>query len=100
MSNSSAPPNSEVPTARQRPRGLLQAPIEPVDDSGVGAFRAGTLAFAVATVVLFALRNRMDEDGRGWWLGVALAGTVIGLVGLWWTRRRARRLALDQSNRD
>lgn len=73
-----------------RPRGLVQAPIEPVDDSGVRAAIIGTLLFAVATVVLAVRYTALVAQGHGWYLGVAVAGTVLGGAGVLWTLRRSR----------
>lgn len=78
-----------VPTPARR--GLVQAPIDPVDDSGVRAAVVGTVLFAVASVVLATQLNDLSNTGRGWYLGVALAGMALGLVGIAWTMRRSRR---------
>ena len=83
--------SNEQPVPPQSRRGLVQAPIDPVDDSGVRAAVVGTILFAVASVVLAAQLSDLSTTGRGWYLGVALAGTALGLVGIIWTMRRARR---------
>lgn len=62
--------------------------IKPLDVDGVGAIVVGTAAWAVALVVLFLMRGRLQESGAEWWIWVALAGFLLGFPGLWYTTRR------------
>jgi hypothetical protein len=52
-----------------------------------------TLGWAIALVVLLALRGALHADVR-WWVWTCVAGLVMGLFGLWYVpflkRRRAR----------
>jgi hypothetical protein len=48
----------------------------------------GTLAWAVALVVLLAMRSRLDARGDGWWIWVAVSGLLLGGAGSLWVRRR------------
>ncbi len=48
----------------------------------------GTIAWAVAFVVLLFFRSDLVEHGTDWWLWVCVTGFAFGLIGIWWTRRR------------
>lgn len=69
-----------------RRRGLVQAPVKPLDEDGVQVAALGTLVWAVASVVLL-VRGDASPD---WWLWTALFGTVIGMLGLGYCLRRKR----------
>lgn len=75
---------------------IQQAEVSPLDVDGVQAATLGTVAFALAAVIMLIGYDRLVAVGDGWWLGVALSGLVLGLVGLLYTvsrRRRRRRSA-------
>lgn len=63
-------------------------PAEQVDAQPV--VLAGTVAFGVASAVLAVLAGRLADDGHLGWLWTAVAGTVLGLVGLLVMRRHRR----------
>lgn len=67
--------------------------LRPLDVDGVGAIALGTGVWAVLAVVLWSQRASLEADGRGWWLGVCVAGAVLGLIALPYlvARRRAYR---------
>ena len=48
----------------------------------------GTAAWAVALVVSLLLRERLYQDGDGWWIWVCATGLTFGLLGSAWVRRR------------
>ncbi len=76
---------------------MTDVEIPPLDEDGVGAVAAGTVLWTVALLVLLLLRDRLGVDQ--WWLWVALTGALLGLPGLWFTRRRRsayRRGATDE----
>ena len=52
---------------------------------------AGIGLWLVAFVVALALRARLEEQGRGWWIWTALAGAALGLAGLLYIARYVRR---------
>ncbi len=62
--------------------------LKPVDVDGVGAVLYGTVAWAVALVACLLLRDRLAAEGLAWWTWVCVAGTLLGLLGLWFVRRR------------
>lgn len=70
---------------------LVQAPVPAVDADGVRVVTVGTALFGVASVVLALLRPQLDAAGRGWWLAVCVCGFLLGLLGIVYCRRLARR---------
>lgn len=71
---------------------LVQAPVRALDADGLAAAVIGTLAFAVAAVVLALDFGSVSAAGHQWWLWVACTGTVIGLAFLVYCLvRRVRR---------
>jgi hypothetical protein len=48
----------------------------------------GTVAWAVALVVLLLLRDRLRAAGDGWWIWVCVTGLALGVLGSAWVRRR------------
>jgi hypothetical protein len=69
-----------------------QAPVEAVDIDGIRVVTTLTAAFLVAAVGLAGMYSRLAQAGTGWWLWVAVAGFLLGLVGLGYclTRRHLR----------
>lgn len=71
---------------------MVQAPVRALDPDGVAVVSAGTVAFAIGAGVCWWQSAALAATGRLWYLGVALAGTVIGLLGLaFGLFRKARR---------
>jgi membrane protein implicated in regulation of membrane protease activity len=71
---------------------LVQAPVRALDADGLAAALVGTLAFAVATVVLALNADALAAGGHQWWLWVACAGSAIGVLFLAYCLiRRVRR---------
>ena len=62
--------------------------LVPVDVDGVFAVAVGTVLWGVAFVVLLAFNGRLRDDGRLWWLATCGIGFLVGLLGLWYVRRR------------
>ena len=67
--------------------------IEKSDADGILPVVVGTARWAVALVVLVALRPRLEESGATWWIGAAAIGVVSGVLGLWFLSWRKRRQA-------
>jgi hypothetical protein len=63
--------------------------VEPLDEDGVGAVAAGTLAWLIGFGVLWLFfRDALIEHGTQWWLVVCLVGAGLGVLGLIYTVRR------------
>ena len=71
---------------------------EPLRTDDVTAVTVGTVAWAVLLVVLLVMRDRLEDDGRGSWVWIAVAGLGLGVYGVWHVRRR--RAARERAGRD
>ena len=72
---------------------FVQAPVPPLDIDGLMVAIIGTSLFAVASMVLAIFHSALVAAGHGWWLGVAISGFGLGLIGLayCYNRRLGRR---------
>ncbi len=73
--------------------GARRAEVEPMETNDVLIIGIGTALFAVAFLVLLPMHTSLERDGHGRWLWVALAGALLGLLGLVYCRRRAQRMS-------
>ncbi|HEY3560726.1 MAG TPA: DUF2530 domain-containing protein [Kribbella sp.] len=76
------------PTSQLARGELVHAEVKPLDLSGIPSVITGIVLWAVAFVVLLLLRGRLKDDGLDWWLWVPVAGFGLGLIGLWYCKRR------------
>ncbi len=72
------------------PRPLRPAP-EPLDVNATTVIVAGVAAWFIAFVVLLLFAGRLADAGQLVWLWTALAGWLLGLLGLWIAGRQQRR---------
>jgi hypothetical protein len=68
---------------------------EPLEADDVKIVAIGTAVWFALFLVSLPFRGTLADDGREWWSWCALAGAGLGLLGLWYCRRR--RAALDRS---
>jgi len=59
---------------------------------------SGTVAWAVALVVLLVLRDQIPPSER-WWIWTCVAGVVMGLFALWYVPRIKRGRARSAARR-
>lgn len=64
---------------------------EPLEVDEVRIVTIGTVLWAVAAIVTFAVRGRLEDAGHGWWPWTCLAGVGLGLLGIEYCRRRRSR---------
>ena len=89
-------PVAEAPGAHL----IQQAEVPPLDVDGVQAATAGTVAFAIASVIMAVGYDRLAAAGDGWWLGVGVCGFGLGLISLGYTISRRRRRRRDSTASD
>jgi hypothetical protein len=76
------------PTSQLARGELVHAEVKPLDLSGIPSVITGIALWAVAFVVLLIFRDRLKDNGLDWWLWVPVAGFGLGLIGLWYCKRR------------
>jgi hypothetical protein len=97
-------PRPEPQRESQRPvtvRGVtlpetVEAPIAPLDVTGVRTVTTGTALFVLATVMLLLNLDWLREHDRVWWLWTCVVGTGLGVFGYVYCTRRARHVGSDQ----
>lgn len=67
--------------------------LEPLSVTGITTVTIGTAVWASLLVVALIARDWLEANGRGDWVWIAAAGTVLGLLGIRYTKRRAARIA-------
>lgn len=82
------------------PKNVQNSPInrqlEPLTVTGVTAVTIGTAGWGIATLVLFLKQDSLSADSQNWpW--IALAGFVLGLLGMRYTKRRVARIEKSQA---
>lgn len=61
---------------------------EPLEADDVKIVGIGTLVWFGLFLLSLPFRDTLERDGREWWPWCALAGAGLGLLGLWYVRRR------------
>ncbi|MER5973029.1 DUF2530 domain-containing protein [Streptomyces sp. NPDC002055] len=79
-----------------RPR--HEAP-EPLEGNVVGTVLGGTVLWFVLFLVQLPFYGWFDAHGYLWWLWTCLAGAGLGLIGLWYVRRREAAIQRAESER-
>ena len=79
-------------TGSQRP------PPPPLEANDRRVTVVGTVAWAVALVVLVVLRTQIPADSR-WWIWTCVAGVCMGLFALWYVPRFKRARARKAQRR-
>jgi peptidoglycan/LPS O-acetylase OafA/YrhL len=65
-----------------------QADPEPFDVDAVRVVTAATVLWGVALIVALVCLQRLRADGHLWWIPTCVAGLLLGLLGIYVTRRR------------
>ena len=69
----------------------------PLETDDVRTVAVGTAAWAVALVVLLVLRVTGATRVEGWWIAMCACGTVLGLLGVQYCRRRHAAIERDKA---
>ena len=83
-----APKKRQDPTSQLARGELVHAEVKPLDLSGIPSVIVGIICWAIAFVVVLIFRDELKKNGLEWWLWVTVAGFGLGLIGLWYCRRR------------
>ncbi|MBR7838533.1 DUF2530 domain-containing protein [Actinospica durhamensis] len=89
------PADSEK-TTDQPPNGGSRE-LKPMEVDVARIVLIGTGLYAIAAVVLLAMHTSLTRAGHGRWPWVAVSGTVLGLLGLYYVKRRDRAIARDRA---
>ena len=89
------PADSEK-TTDQPPNGGSRE-LKPMEVDVARIVLIGTGLYAIAAVVLLAMNTSLTHDGHGRWPWVAVGGTALGLLGLYYVKRRDRAIARDRA---
>jgi hypothetical protein len=75
-----------------------KASLEPLEVNGITAVTVGTIIWAIATVICLIAREQLETAGRGNWVWISACGVLLGLLGIRYTRRRVKRIAILKTN--
>jgi hypothetical protein len=70
----------------------------PLPYDGVLTVTVGTGLWLIALIVLLPFWTRLNNDGHLWWIATAAIGFGLGVVGVFYCRRRSARLRLQGRN--
>jgi hypothetical protein len=68
---------------------------EPLRTNDMVTVAVGTGMWLLAFLVMLPFHASLSHHGHGWWLQTALAGFVLGLLGLGYVRRRQAAIERD-----
>jgi hypothetical protein len=81
--------NPEPAETSEQPSAATAVPVvTAIDNDGVGATTAGTVAWLASLVITSLSYKWLHEHGWEWAIGTSALGFVFGLFGLWYTVRR------------
>ena len=72
--------------------------LAPLEVNGITAVTIGTVIWSVATLIMVLMRNQLEEAGRSNWIAIGVAGIILGLLGMRYTKRRAARIEKSKAN--
>ena len=73
-------------------------PPPPLPYDGVLTVTVGTGLWLIALIVMLPFWSQLDRDGHLWWIATAAAGFGLGLLGIYYCRRRSVRLRREGRN--
>jgi Protein of unknown function (DUF2530) len=60
----------------------------PLEANDVAVVTGGTAVWLVLFLVQLPFYGWFDDHGHAWWVWTCLAGAGLGLIGIWYVRRR------------
>ena len=89
MSNSADSLNGSDPSPVEQP---AKPKLKPLEVNGITAVTVGTGIWCVATLVMVLMRGQLEAAGRDNWIAIGVAGIILGLLGIRYTKRRVARI--------
>jgi Protein of unknown function (DUF2530) len=77
---------------------VRRAPPEPLPNDGVRTVIVGTVLWGIALIALLPFAGRLNDNGRLWWIATCAVGFGLGLVGLFYCKRRSDALRRAGAN--
>lgn len=72
---------------------------EPLEGPVVATITGGTILWFVLFLAQLPFYGWYDDHGRLWWLWTCLAGAGLGLIGIWYVRKRDAAIKRDAEAR-
>jgi hypothetical protein len=66
--------------------------LEPLPNDGVKAVQVGTLIWTIAFIISLFASTTLARHGLKYSTYICLAGIILGLLGMRYTKRRAKRI--------
>jgi hypothetical protein len=73
-------------------------PPPPLPNDGVRTVLVGTALWTIALIALLPFSSRLDDDGHLWWIATCAVAVGLGLVGLFYCKRRSDKLRRAGTN--
>jgi Protein of unknown function (DUF2530) len=67
----------------------------PLEANDVAVVTGGTVVWFVLFLVQLPFYGWFDDHGHTWWIWTCLAGAGLGLIGIWYVRRRRNAMRRD-----
>jgi hypothetical protein len=93
------PAGSDKPTEQPPNGGTRVRELKPMEVDLSRIVLIGTVLYAIAAVILLPMQSSLTDDGHGRWPWIAVSGVGLGLLGLYYLKRRDRAIARDAARR-
>jgi Protein of unknown function (DUF2530) len=71
--------------------------VKPLDLDAVRTVQVGTIAWAIALIVLLPFHSRLAAADHTWWLWTCVVGLLLGFAGVAFTTNRRRKIQARSS---
>ena len=89
------PADSQKPTDEPPTGGTRE--LKPIEVDLSRIVLLGTVLYALAALVMLPLQTSLTHEGHGRWPWTAVSGVALGLLGLYYVKRRDRAIARDRA---
>jgi hypothetical protein len=88
-------PDSQKPS--DQPLNGASRELKPMEVDLSRIVLLGTVLYALAAMVMLPLQTSLTHSGHGRWPWTAVSGVALGLMGLYYVKRRDRAIARDRA---